>query len=217
MTIWDNCVSDPKTSLRVGLSIALCQLMIFLIIYTHIFLGSSSWSLFVHIFPLVVPVTSVYGLFSELTQFMYRSPSCSSLLSDFLHSLHLIPTFISSSPIACEHRSCVLSTPPDDKGAECEGDGPSVLSSTRQANRRRSKIRIMRGALAWANWNDTHSHRWSCTHSRTQTLLWSFKSMPIYLFVCLSAFFHAHSSAFFGMIIFNLGLASLFLFFNSHW
>lgn len=110
----------------------------------------------------------------------------SSLLSDFLHSLLLIPTFISCSPIACERGISVLPTQPDDKGAECEGDGPSVLSSTRQANRRQSKIRIMRGALAWANWNDTHSHRWSCTHFRTRTLLRSFKSMPIYLFVCLS-------------------------------
>lgn len=65
-----------------------------------------------------------------------------------------------------------------------EKDSPSALSPARQANRRHSQIRIMRGTLAWTDWNDTHTGVWS--HAHTHTQLVSHGLSTVCLFVCLS-------------------------------
>lgn len=96
--------------------------------------------------------------------------------------------------------SPALPSQPDNKGLSVRERQSFCLSPTRQANRRHSQIRIMRGTLAWTDWNDTHTGAWSHKYTHTQTHTYTHSVMPFqqsaYLFVCQSVFMSTHSSVF---------------------
>lgn len=137
---------------------------------------------FLHFFPLIVfesiefisPVSAAFAFFD----FPF-SPS----LPCFLHPFSFLLFILRAD--SWWTWSCAwprLPSQPDNKGLS-ERESPSPLSSTRQANRRQSQIRIMRGTLAWFDWSDAQSPM--ITHTHTHTLLRPFNSMSVCLFVCL--------------------------------
>lgn len=197
----DLCCSDLR-EVRAGLNVTLYLVTTFPILFIHLSWFSSSF--------LIMRVLSIfsYVLFPLcwfLSQSIPYSPSCYVIPSFFLLPfllLILLPfrvfcplLFILKDDCLWTWTLCPVLRCPASliiKDRVCERDSPFALSPTRQANRRHSQIRIMRGTLAWTDWNDTHTGTWSHVCAHTHTIM-AFQPSA-YFSVCPSMFVCAHSS-----------------------
>lgn len=111
--------------------------------------------------------------------------------------------FLSLSSFKWTRKCCLaLDCTPCNKRLSVRETAILPYPPSRQANRRRSQIRIMRDTVAWTDWNDTHTCVWFHArmpgHTRTDAytlLLVTAFHCSAYLFVCLSVFASAYSSA----------------------